>query len=117
MNCTEFENRVNEQLDRGAMVETPALAEHFAECAACRTWWESAQTLADAIAVWRDEAFDVDLGSAVVFRHNSAGLAGAPISEAPRFAEMTSRAVPAAMLRAAGGSLPGATRRRLMRRG
>lgn len=68
MNCTEFEHRLNEQLDARALDETPDMAGHIAECEPCRVFWESAQTLSDAISHWRNETPDVDLGSAVLAR-------------------------------------------------
>jgi hypothetical protein len=74
MNCTEFEDRIQELLDRGTFTESPglvspALAQHLSECASCRTWGNAARTLCDAITAWRDETFEVDLRAGVVAQH------------------------------------------------
>lgn len=98
MNCTEFELRLNEQLDARSVEETPGFSEHIAECEHCRIFWESAQTLADAISRWRDETPEVDLSSVVLARHalengrSASGRSAAPSRVPPRTSQPVPRA-------------------------
>jgi hypothetical protein len=90
MNCTEFEDRLNERFDasqkpRGGRLGTGAsadLAEHVGECETCRALYERCQLLADCLCVWREQIPEVDLTEAVMSAHRLQSTAGGPMRAA-----------------------------------
>jgi len=65
MNCTVFEDRLQHALDDGRALDAADLADHAANCPACRALWEEFRTLSDAIVVWRAQLPTVDLADEV----------------------------------------------------
>lgn len=52
MNCTDFEDAVQNLLDERQGELSPALKEHLADCERCRIFWQSQQTLLSATRHW-----------------------------------------------------------------
>jgi hypothetical protein len=90
MNCTEFEERLNEHFDatqnpRGGRLGAGAsadLAEHAGECETCRALSERFQLLADCLGVWREQIPEVDLTEAVMAAHRLQSTAAGPMPAA-----------------------------------
>jgi len=79
MNCLEFNNRLQQQLDtHQSPDDDPNVLEHIAACAVCRRAWDDMRLLSDALMEWCDIP-EVDLADAVVARH----VAELPVAEHP----------------------------------
>src|SRR5436190_19561302 len=67
MNCVDFESRLNDEFDSANTRQSADLAEHAAQCAACRATWEGFRLLSECVGAWRRETPDANLADAVVF--------------------------------------------------
>lgn len=68
MTCLDFENRVQELLDRRQTELPDELAAHAACCATCQELWGHFQHLQNAIEAWRVSSSTVALAEAVLLR-------------------------------------------------
>lgn len=65
MNCTAFEDRLQHAFDEGHSLDAADLADHAANCPACRALWEEFRSLSDAVVLWRSQLPSVDLADEV----------------------------------------------------
>lgn len=78
MNCADFESRLNDEFDSANMRQAVDLAEHAAQCAACRATWDGFRLLSECVGAWRRETPDANLADAVVF---ALGQPGEPLPQ------------------------------------
>lgn len=66
MNCTEFEQTLNECIESRRSAGVGPMREHAANCMACGQRWELEVILRRAIPIWKDQTPSVDLVESVL---------------------------------------------------
>lgn len=77
MTCLDFENRVNNLLDRRQQDLPAELATHVAHCAACREMHSRLTQLQDAVSTWREPLPFTSLADTVLQRMQAEQIAAA----------------------------------------
>ena len=68
MNCFEFEQIANEQLNQRSALLPPEWSLHVNDCPGCHAVWIGLLDMTDSVAVWNRQSLEIDVADAVIAR-------------------------------------------------